>query len=490
MTPVTIVFLYDETSPVPDAIRRIIGAGFFGDIVRRKRRLADTLREVVTTSADCDFDRLLDEDAVAVAIERIQKLPRTAMVFRLPSSVAPLSAELFSALVGKLPYALGEVIYGDPGMADPPALLSRDNAASLLGMRDPAERARFFRSFELEATRVGNQVRFADISEVATFLAFMSGSTEARHFNNVSQSGGVFRKHSADLAKMKAEYSYFHVVDEGMKRFLLPTFDYAEDAHGASYAMEHLSVPDAAMQLVHNTFTPASFARLLDCFFSFIDARGRSPADPSEVRRVAQHSIIDKLDQRIARLLETDAGRHLDALLTLAGPQGGLGSLTTRCKALLERALGRSRIDHLALSHGDPCFSNILYSADINLFRLIDPRGATVRDEAMMHPLYDLAKFSHSVLGGYDYVNGGLAECRLDAGMRLALGLEHGGPPGWMKDAFRTRVLERGWPIDLLRAIEASLFLSMLPLHLDSPEKLPAFCLIAGDIIAELEKSA
>lgn len=487
---VTIAFLYDETSRVPDAIRRIIGANVFGDIVRRKRRLADTLREAIAAGAECEFERILDEAAVTAAIERIQKLPRSAMVFRLPSSVAPLSMDLFGALVAKLPYALGEAVYGDPDMADPPALLSRDNAAALLGMRDPVERQRFFRGFEQQATRVGNQVRFVDIRDVPTFLAFMSGSTEARHFNNVSQSGGVFRKHSADVAKMKAEYGYFHVVDEAMKRFLLPTFDYVEGAQGASYAMEHLSVPDAAMQLVHNTFTPASFGRLLDSFLSFIAARGQLRTSPDDVRRVATETIIGKLDQRIASLLNTDAGRHLDALLAVAGPQGSVTDLTARCRSLLERTLARSRIDHLALSHGDPCFSNILYNAEINLFRLIDPRGATTRDEALMHPLYDLAKFSHSVLGGYDYVNGGLAECRLDARMQLALTLEHGGPPEWMKQAFRTRLAEAGWPLDLLRAIEASLFLSMLPLHLDSPEKLPAFCLIAGDIIAELENVA
>jgi hypothetical protein len=30
----------------------------------------------------------------------------------------------------------------------------------------------------------------------------------------------------------------------------------------------------------------------------------------------------------------------------------------------------------------------------------------------------------------------------------------------------------------------------MLPLHIDSPEKLPAFCLIAGEILSELEYAA
>ena len=439
---------------------------------------------------DCEFIRLVGEEQVGELVDRIQKMPSTAMVFRLPSAITPLSAELFTALISKLPYALGEAIYGEPEMSDPPALLCRDNAAALLALRDPAERQRFFRDFERQALRVGNQVRFVDISAVSPFLAFMSGSTEARHFNNVSQSGGIFRKTSADKAKMEAEYRYFHVVDEAMKRFLLPTFGYAEEDGTASYAMEHLSVPDAAMQIVHDTFDETSFGRLLDNFLAFIASRGVERVGEDEVRRIGRRDILDKLDQRIACLLDTPEGCQLDSLLAVAGPHGRLTDLVARCRTLVDDGLRRSRIDHLALSHGDPCFSNILYSAEINLFRMIDPRGATVREDALMHPLYDLAKFSHSVLGGYDYVNGGLAECSLGHDMRLTLQLDRGGPPAWMQQAFRSRLTDLGWPVPLIRAIEASLFLSMLPLHIDSPEKLPAFCLIAGNIIAELEQTA
>ena len=484
-----IVFVYDETGGVPDAIRRIIGADRFGDIVRRKRRLADTVQEMVQASADCQFVRLLDAQQVPELLDRIAKLPGDAMVFRLPSSVVPLATDIFAGLIAKLPYALDPVIYGDPALADPPALLPRDNALALLGEGDPAGRRRFFSGFEGQALRAGNQAQFVDIAEITPFLAFMSGATETRHFNRASQTGGVFRKHSRDTAKMRGEYRFFHIADEPMKRFLLPTFGYAEDAEGASYDMEHLAVPDAAMQLVHNTFDQASFARLMDGFFAFIDARGRSDVGADQVCHIGRRDIAEKLDARVAQLLATPIGQQLDALLGTSGPHGNLAALVSRCHAQLDAGLARSSTAFLALGHGDPCFSNILYNAEIGLFRLIDPRGAESREAGLMHPLYDLAKFSHSVLGGYDFVNGGLAETRLDSQMRLSLAVDRGGPPDWMKQAFRARLAELGWDLRLVRAIEASLFLSMLPLHSDAPEKLPAFCLIAGEILAELEVS-
>lgn len=482
-----IIFVYDETAPVPRAISRIIGAGRFGDIVRRKQRLADSIRAIVETNPLCDYVRLEDETQLPELLDQLQKLPGDTRVFRLPSSIVPLASEIFEAIIAKLPYALSDVIYGEIDADDAPTLLSRDQSINLLGHRDAEARRRFLRGLEATALRVGNQARFTDISEISAFLVFMSGATEARHFNSLSQTGAVFRKRSEDKIKMRGEYRFFHLADEEMKRFLQPTFGFVEEADGASYAMEYLSVPDAAMQIVHNTFTPATFNRFMDCFFAFIEARGRSDMGVAEVRQTGQRDIIDKLDARIEQLRQTETGQRLERWFEISGPHGTLDSMVERCSALLRDGLARSQINHLALSHGDPCFSNVLYNSEINLFRLIDPRGADTRDGAFMHPLYDIAKFSHSALGGYDFVNGGLAETRLDSRMQLALSMDRGGPPGWMKEAFRAALAARGWDVRLTRAIEASLFLSMLPLHVDSPEKLPAFCLIAGDILSELE---
>ena len=485
-----IVVVYDETEPVPRSISRIIGAQRYGDIVRRKQRLADAIRTVVEKNATCDYVRLNDEDQISELLDQLQKLPHDSEVFRVPSSIVPLSMDLFGALIAKLPFALSEAIYGEANANDAPTLLSRENAVALFGERDPEGRKRVLRGFEAQSVRVGNQVGFADISEISTFLKFMSGATEARHFNSTTHSGGVFRKRSRDKAKMRGEYQFFHIADEGMKRFLLPTFDFTDEADGASYAMEYLSVPDAAMQIVHDTFDEVTFDRFTDCFFAFLASRGRSQVGTVEVARMGQRDIIDKLDVRIAQLRETTIGCHLDQWLQTSGPHGSLDQMVDRCRSLLRDTFAQSKVDYLALSHGDPCFSNILYGSEINLFRLVDPRGAEQREDAFMHPLYDVAKFSHSVLGGYDFVNSGLSECRIDSNLQLQLNMERGGPPSWMKEAFRVKLIAQGMDVRLTRAIEVSLFLSMLPLHVDSPEKLPAFCLIAGNILSELETSA
>lgn len=482
----TILFVYDDTLAVPESIRRIIGAAHFGDIMRRKRRLTDTIRAGAEGTPDCVFSHVRDAREAQEVCDRIERMPASAMVFRLPSSLVPLQ-DRFPALIAKLPFALDPVIYGSVAqLGDPPALLPRDEALAVIRETDATERRKLLYAFEQQAVYV-DTVHFLDIAQISSFLKFMAGATEARHFNVMRQTQGIYRKWSSDVAKIRGEYRYFHIADEGMKRFLLPTFDYAEENEGAAYSMEYMSVPDAAMQIQHNTFNEQSFARLLDHFFAFLKTRGRKAAPASEVREAARREIVDKLDSRIDALRDMPNGRRLEGLLESVGPHGTLSALVERCKALLLRAIDASQIDYLTLGHGDPCFSNILYNADIDLFRLIDPRGADTREQAFMHPVYDLAKLSHSVQGGYDFVNGGLVECRIDGSLRLSLIMDHGGPPAWMMQAFRARLAAEGWDEVLVRAIEASLFLSMLPLHSDSPDKLPAFCLIAGDIIKQLE---
>jgi hypothetical protein len=482
----TILFVYDDTSVVPESIRRIIGVAHFGDIMRHKRRLADTIKAGGEGAPECVFTRVHDAREAQEVCDRIERMPASAMIFRLPSSLVPLW-DRFPALIAKLPFALDPVFYGSIAqLGDAPTLLPRDEALAVLRETDPAERCKLLYAFEQQAVYV-DAVPFLDIAQISHFLTFMAGATEARHFNVTRHTQGVFRKWSSDVAKIRGEYRYFHIAEEGMKRFLLPTFDYAEENGGAAYSMEYMSVPDAAMQIQHNTFNEQSFAQLLDHFFAFVKARGRVTATASEVRDVARRDIVDKLDRRIDALRHLPNGKRLEALLAIAGPHGTLSALVERCKALLLRAINASQIDYLALGHGDPCFSNILYNAEINLFRLIDPRGTDTQEQAFMHPVYDLAKLSHSVLGGYDFVNGGLAECRIDGSLRLDLTMDQGGPPAWMMQAFRARLAAEGWDEALVRAIEASLFLSMLPLHCDSTEKLPAFCLIAGNIIEQLE---
>lgn len=484
------LILYDDTTPAPPAIRQIIGVERFADLLRQRQRLSDIVEQIVLAEKDRRFLRISDDSDRLAGIDLIERTAPDEKVFRLPSSLAPCNLDIFARTLQKLPYALDHTIFGGRFDDEATALLSRDDALSVLQISDAGERRTFFSSLSERSMHVGNDMELIDLRNVDTFLAYMTGATETRHFNTLAAKAGIMRKTSSDVAKMRGEYRYFHVVPDRMKRFLLPTFDYVENPQGASYAMERLSVPDAAIQMVHFAFDEASFDSLLGSFFAFLDARSHRSCGTEVVRDVARREILGKMHARVDTFLTTDEGRRVDALMQASGPHGGLDAMRQRATALIERAIDDDPTTTLATGHGDPCLSNILFHRDIGLFRLIDPRGAETPDATYMHPLYDLAKFSHSVLGGYDFINNALFECQLDTSLGLSLKLEGGGPPAWAQTAFLSAMNKAGLPVRVVRAYELSLFLSMLPLHRDNPRKLPAFCLAASSIIDELEHFA
>ena len=116
---------------------------------------------------------------------------------------------------------------------------------------------------------------------------------------------------------------------------------------------------------------------------------------------------------------------------------------------------------------------------------MIDPRGALNEAELWTEPCYDVAKLSHSLCGNYDFFNAGLYE--IDRREKPHLRLEHENKTAI--DIFKTYLDTHHFDFASIRLFEASLFLSMLPLHIDDPEKVLGFILNAIEILQELENA-
>ena len=59
----------------------------------------------------------------------------------------------------------------------------------------------------------------------------------------------------------------------------------------------------------------------------------------------------------------------------------------------------------------------------------------------------------------------------------------------WYKKLFRQKVEQYGYDYWTVRLYEASLFLSMLPLHIDNPHKVFGFILNADNILQEIKEN-
>lgn len=484
MKPAFFVIVDDRDAPSAETTA-LIGDIHFGDLLRRRQRYVDEL-QAAAAPADETFVLRTAEDADRM-IRRIETTRGEALWLRLPSFIAPVDITPLPLLIGKMRYALEAMSLWDVAEDDAPLLVFSQDAKALISARPGSERRAMVLRLQDDLARLPHDLDFVDLRRAEGVQRFLFGATEPRGFNALAARDGIYVKSSSDVEKMRAEHGFFELATPALRRFLLPSFGFEEKDGVASYQMEQLHIPDAALRFVLGTFSQDQFARLMDQFFAFINARARDPQTRDTVRAVGTEQILEKQRRRAAQFAQMPEGQQVNALLEAGGIAGGLAALEDRAQRLIQDALTACDLEYLAFSHGDPCLSNILFDSRIGLVRFIDPKGATTRQEAMMHPLYDIAKFSHSVLGGYDFVNNGLFSVEVNDTLELDLELHRGGPPSWARAAFQARLAQEGWSYAQVRAIEASLFLSMLPLHREHPQKLMGFALIARDILNDLE---
>ncbi|MEX0600022.1 MAG: phosphotransferase [Rhodothermales bacterium] len=120
--------------------------------------------------------------------------------------------------------------------------------------------------------------------------------------------------------------------------------------------------------------------------------------------------------------------------------------------------------------HGDYCFSNILFDINNRIVRLIDPRGSFGEKGIIGDPRYDIAKLRHSVRGLYDYFTTDMFQIKTN-GYSFHGEVYANGVVNAVGSTFDELIDKMGYSIDEIRLIEGLLFISMLPLHGDQPER-------------------
>lgn len=478
-----ILLILDDRELVTGDVRSAVGARRYGDIIFQRRKLVDHLRAGLPAWAAGRLIHLRGADDLPPLRAALEASGEECGVCVIAGRAGFADAERLPQLIERLPYA--EEDFTD--RLYKPLLVFLRNAHRLVEQW-PAFSAAPLHTWELAwhgSQRVAS-VQPLDLARMRDFLSFTSGATATRHFNQVHVDAYYYTKSSADIDKMRAEYAFYGLVPEAMRPWLIQPFDYREQDGRASYRMLRYYLADAALQWVHGAFDAESFDSFVERLLFFMAERPRRACSKAESAAAARALFVTKLEQRAERFLASDAGRRIDLLASSAAPRLGLAAQLERFRRLYAKHEKSFSFDHMVVGHGDPCFSNVLYDQQRYLLQLIDPRGATTEAALWTHPLYDLCKLSHSALGDYDFINNSLYRIGFDDDNALLLQLEHSNHAS-LKPIFQRRLKAAGHDERIVRLGEASLFLSMLPLHLDVPNKAIAFLLKADTILNEVE---
>lgn len=476
--------LFDDRSFVPAPLQAIVGQRRFGDILKKRQHLVQQVQKICTDMG-WGFHRLCCNQDIQDLIEQWQADPLNqpdGLVWH-PAQSTIIDPKAYQELLERVQYSKVD-LYAQNGCAcfsfsaNPVRMLER-----LLQLSASTQAHKITPEAEIPPLDVTPSLM--DISDKASLLQFLSASTETRFFNRMKADPMRLTKASSDIQKIQNEYTFYQLLPAEMQRWFVQPTNLTTNNQEASYQMERLNMPDMSIMWLHGTLDQASFSDFLDRVFLFFAERPHKDIAPETYKKARQKLYQDKVSRRFEQLQKLDCYAQLNGLFANGSDYADIADLIDQYHAFYQKHAKEADF-RLAIIHGDPCFSNILFDSSSGLLRLIDPKGASTEADLWHDPLYDLAKLSHSVLGNYDFINNRQFRITTDENLRLNLQFADKNDQS-LKQLFLDQLTSAGYDPFQVRLAELSLFLSMLPLHADHPEKLLAFMLNAAQIFKELQ---
>lgn len=471
MKKVTII--YDDRNIVSKELQDIVGKRTYGDIIYKKKSLRVRIKEI----CESNVYNLSLNMFVLKNDNDLSNIPSTTLYLYLKANYIIYNHDKFLNILSKLPYIdESYVLINDAYIFNNNVIDKFMNNS--IGDLDIEQLQRFNNIDDI----------FIDISTLNNFLLFLSSGLDTRFFNQLSGNEYIITKSSSNISKIYNEYKYYQLIPDHMKTWFVMPYDYIETKHSASYKMERINATDIALKYIHNSITNNELTCILNKIFYFIKNRKEKNVSQNTYNEYKNNLYNIKVSERIATLKNAASYHSLATYIKQINVKYKDIDDIFRYYISLYNILSKyDNFNKLVIGHGDLCFSNILYNYSTNYMKFIDTKGASTEQELYTNPYYDLAKLSHSICGLYDFFNADLFTLNINNSLNIELTIQHNNNKEFIH-IFRNILEYNGFNYAVTRLYEASLFLSMLPLHIDYPKKVLGFIVNAVNILEEVEK--
>lgn len=330
-----------------------------------------------------------------------------------------------------------------------------------------------------------DQGKWFDFGHLQTYFSSRRSFTTERAFNNLHFQEHFVIKSSADVKKMEAEFSWYKNLPSELSIYTPRLFDgvFKDKHQNYGYKIESL---DAIALSDLATSCKISLNEWEKIFSSSKKFLSKLHGNKREIKGYREAFFIDKTLQRLKEFSkQSSISLEADWVIN-----------EENCPNLMHIAnesweiIKNSPKDQTCLIHGDFCFSNILYDSRAEIIRVIDPRGRIKEDQITAYgdPLYDYAKFYHSLYGYYDFIIGNRFEL-IQRDYNLNFSVKETDYMDHISSIAENHLIsDSGYEKDVLVATSVQLFLSMLPLHFDKPNRQTAMLANAYRLFSSLEK--
>jgi hypothetical protein len=317
-----------------------------------------------------------------------------------------------------------------------------------------------------------------DFGHVQTYFHSTGLVTTQRGFNSLQIGKREVLKASHNCRKMKAEAGWFNDIPAHMATFT-PAFLGEREVNGTfGYATANTYLSTLASLAVFGDLKTTTWNNILGACAEFLrECRKVAPAEPLHLS--ADQYFGSKTTARIEEFSRSEAGSRM---LSCRRIDGRAVPPISEILDMTNEIIRKTNHGYECMVHGDFCFSNIFYDFRSTSIKVIDPRGELPDGTRSIYGLqsYDIAKLAHSIIGGYDLIIANYIRCEiLDGTMSTDTAFLESTRWQRLGEVFADSEIVAIHSMQTLNAMLVHLFLSMLPLHADRPDRQAAMLAMA-----------
>lgn len=314
--------------------------------------------------------------------------------------------------------------------------------------------------------------KWVDFGHLNNFLQAQK-IVETRFFNEIkiNKEKNILTKKSIEKEKLINEIKWFLTLPDNLQWVAPRVYSYSLEWREPKVSMEYYSYPTLHHLYLYGNHGIEKWSLIFDKLFYIQREMNKYvlKLEGKKIKKALNKIYISKTFERLEQLeRNSNFSKYFSNEFYINGKRIKEVNQLKKVILNLVNELKINIKDELSIIHGDYFFANILYEPTADIAKLIDPRGDFGGYGIYGDNYYDLAKLAHSVDGMYDFIIEDLFELKK------------------VKHGFNYKIIysEKHEKIKKLfysyfskeerikiKFIQALLFLSMVPLHKDKPER-------------------
>lgn len=319
-------------------------------------------------------------------------------------------------------------------------------------------------------------------------------SVAARSFNSIEidEQRGILKKRSENKEKLVNEIRWYLRIPNKLQYLLPRVYDYSLDLTDPYVSMEYYGYHTLHESLVFGDLPLVKWQAIFQKLLFAINDMGKFTVTGERIqfeaalRDIYLQKTFDRLDMMRN---ESDFHSFFENTITINGTEyRSLNEYIKMLPQLIEKLVVDTFIGQFNIIHGDLCFANILIEDTYDFIRVIDPRGKFGTFDIYGDARYELAKLMHTLEGKYDFIIEDMFDIDVIGNtIEYHVHKQIDNITNVFLDVFRESIDN----IQTVRLIEATLFLSMMPLHSDYKQRqfamLATGVMLLEQVIREIE---